>query len=274
MATVGELEICSGLERLGIGQGSIIVVHSSLSSFGRVEGGAEGLISALRRVVGVDGLIIMPTHAYCFVGRAGVTGYDPLRSPSETGVVPATFWRQCDVLRSLHPTHCQAAWGNRAAMVLADHDKRAAVGVDSPLHRAAQWGGVVLQLGVRHTTNTSIHLAESLAEVPYLRLPFRMNWGVEALVRGRDGSDEIVPLVNGECPGESKEFGRVESLLAGRGLSREVMIGSCRAVATPLAEMVEVTVAELKRNPCFLLRDDDNDPFYGRAWKASACLKR
>ncbi len=266
MRTVGAADIIAGLERLGIGRNSIIMVHSSLSSFGRVDGGAEAVIEALQAAVGVDGLVIMPTHAYCFTGRLGVTGYDPLRTPSETGTVPAAFWKRAEVLRSLHPTHSQAAWGNRAAEVLADHDHRAAVGADSPLHRAAQWGGTILQFGVTHTTNTTIHLAESLAEVPYLRIPFRAGWGVEALVRRRDGRTEVVPPVNGECPGASSEFDRLAPLLDGRKLTRRTTIGKALTAATPMAELVEVAVHELRRNPRFFLRNAPDDAYYGRAW--------
>lgn len=273
MQGVNKREIRQGLERLGIGAGSIIMVHTSLKSFGRVDGGEEALIEALKETVGPDGLVIMPAHAYCFVGRPGVTPYDPRRSPSETGLVPATFWRQSDVLRSLHPTHSQAAWGSRAAEILADHDQRGAVGADSPLHRAAKWGGIVLQLGVSHGSNTTIHLAESLARVPYLYLPFRVEWGTEVIIRNPDGTSRIMPLPCGECPGESKEFVRVGPLLDSRNLTRRTKIGPCNAAAMPMAEMVELTVAELKRDPCFLLREDESNPFYARAWKISECAR-
>lgn len=45
---------------IGIESGAILEVHSSFSSFGYVEGGAETVISALKEVVGSDGSIFMP----------------------------------------------------------------------------------------------------------------------------------------------------------------------------------------------------------------------
>jgi hypothetical protein len=45
-------EIKRGLEKLGLKTGSIVMVHSSLSSFGYVEGGADAVIDALFEVVG------------------------------------------------------------------------------------------------------------------------------------------------------------------------------------------------------------------------------
>lgn len=54
-------EIMTGLNQNGIETGFSIMVHSSLSSFGRVDGGAETVIQALQDVVGEAGTIIAPT---------------------------------------------------------------------------------------------------------------------------------------------------------------------------------------------------------------------
>jgi len=252
--------IVEGLHGLGIGPGSIMVVHSSLRSFGRVDGGAETVIAALKEAVTRSGLVVMPTHTLCMIGRPGAEPFDVHRSVAYTGQIPNVFWQQADVLRSLHPTHSDAAWGDRAAALLADHLHRGPVGVDSPLHRAAQWGGVVLQLGVGHGSNTTLHLAEVLAEVPYVQVPYRKEWGDVALMRTEDGRVEQVPMVNGERPGCSSGFVAIEPLLRDRGLQRETMIGSCRARAIPALAMLEVAVELLRRNPAALLCDNPECP--------------
>lgn len=53
-------DIINGLLDLGLKSGDEIEVHSSLSSFGYVDGGAETVISALKDVVGENGSIFMP----------------------------------------------------------------------------------------------------------------------------------------------------------------------------------------------------------------------
>lgn len=53
-------DIISGLLDLGLTSGDEIEVHSSLSSFGYVDGGAETVIFALKEVVGECGSIFMP----------------------------------------------------------------------------------------------------------------------------------------------------------------------------------------------------------------------
>lgn len=57
---VTKTDIIKGLLDLGIRAGDEIEVHSSLSSFGYVEGGAETVISALKEAVGEQGSIFMP----------------------------------------------------------------------------------------------------------------------------------------------------------------------------------------------------------------------
>ena len=54
--------IVQGLRELGLREGDLMVVHSSLSSFGYVVGGPDTVIDALLETVGPRGTVIMPTH--------------------------------------------------------------------------------------------------------------------------------------------------------------------------------------------------------------------
>ncbi len=48
---IGRQTIQDGLRGLGLGAGDLVVVHSSLSSFGWVDGGADAVIDALLAAV-------------------------------------------------------------------------------------------------------------------------------------------------------------------------------------------------------------------------------
>ena len=52
--------IYQDLNRLGINNNDIVLVHSSLSSLGWVCGGAQAVIIALMEVVGNSGTLVMP----------------------------------------------------------------------------------------------------------------------------------------------------------------------------------------------------------------------
>ena len=48
------------LTQLGVEKGMVLEVHSSLSSFGEHEGGAETVINTLKEIVTEEGSIFMP----------------------------------------------------------------------------------------------------------------------------------------------------------------------------------------------------------------------
>ena len=55
--------IIKGLTSVGLNQGNVVLVHSSLSSFGYVEGGADAVIDALLETVGPAGTVVVPTFS-------------------------------------------------------------------------------------------------------------------------------------------------------------------------------------------------------------------
>ena len=56
--------IQNGLRKVGIENGDVVFVHSSLSSFGHVEGAADTVIDALVETVGNEGTIVMPAFTW------------------------------------------------------------------------------------------------------------------------------------------------------------------------------------------------------------------
>ncbi len=56
-------DIKVGLMKLGLNRGDTVGVHSSLSSFGYVEGGADAVIDALLETVGESGNVVVSTHS-------------------------------------------------------------------------------------------------------------------------------------------------------------------------------------------------------------------
>jgi len=50
------------LQKLGVVNGDILLIHSSLSSMGWVIGGAEAVVLALLQAVGENGTLVMPAQ--------------------------------------------------------------------------------------------------------------------------------------------------------------------------------------------------------------------
>jgi aminoglycoside 3-N-acetyltransferase len=109
--------IASDLAAAGLARGGTVLVHSSLSSLGRVEGGAETVTGGLLDALGPDGTLLMPALSYAAV-TAACPRFDLRSTPSNIGLIPETFRRMPGVLRSLHPTHSVCGVGPRAEALL------------------------------------------------------------------------------------------------------------------------------------------------------------
>lgn len=64
MRTVDKNNIVADLTQLGLKQGDVVIVHTSLKSIGYVCGGAQTVIEALIEVVTSEGTIVMPTQSW------------------------------------------------------------------------------------------------------------------------------------------------------------------------------------------------------------------
>jgi aminoglycoside 3-N-acetyltransferase len=77
-------DLAASFAEVGVRRGGALLVHSSLSSLGMVQGGEHVVIDALLEAVGPDGLLIMPTHTWSTVHAAQPVFHEQL-SPSVTG---------------------------------------------------------------------------------------------------------------------------------------------------------------------------------------------
>ena len=171
------------LEACGIREGQTIIVHCSLSKLGWVVGGAEVVIQALIRAVGSNGTIVMPTQtwknldpsrnlheiprSWWSIVREYWPAYDPAITPSVgMGVVAELFRTWPGAKRSSHPVRSFAALGAKAQWLVNDHDLEDVFGNSSPLGKLYDLDGYILLIGVNHSSNTSLHLAEYRANYP------------------------------------------------------------------------------------------------------------
>lgn len=181
-ATVSSL--VTDLRELGVEQGDVVLVHSSLSALGWVCGGAQAVVDALLETVTESGTVVVPTHTPQYSDprnwsnppvpdewiptiETEMPGYHPAVTPTRgVGAIPECFRTYPAVVRSRHPEVSFAAWGSDADEIVGDHSFDYSLGDGSPLGRVRERDGLVLLLGVGHPVNTSLHLAEYRADRP------------------------------------------------------------------------------------------------------------
>ena len=242
------------LRRMGIQTGDELIIHSSMKSIGRVRGGPRTVIRALQEAVGPKGALIMPTFSYCFEKvYSPAAAYDRKTSPSRTGLLTEAFRKCRGVLRSGHPTHSVAVWGRLAKELTAGHEHIGGLDVGSPFHHAACLGAKVCMIGCDFTSLSLLHVAEALAEAPYLGI---FNWwhaGLRptALMKERGGRTAHVGYAT--VPGCGCGFVRVQSLAQRRGMLREAKLGNARVLLFNAAEILDLAARRIRQQPDYLL---------------------
>jgi aminoglycoside 3-N-acetyltransferase len=266
---VTRAEIADAIRRLGVRRDDVLLVHSSLRSFGRVDGGADAVIDVVLEAVGPDGQVVMPTFTRCRVSpeTPDPEPYDPAATScrSRTGAVPDAFWRRPQARRSLHPTHSLAVIGPRADEFVAGGERRN-FDPAGPFGRYARWGGRALFLGADLGSNTSAHLAEDWLGMPFLtaerarvRLPDR---GVETV--------ELTGYPSGLCRSYYGGGGVVKQAFREAGVLAAVDLNATRLQLASARDNLRVIAECEERIPGFLLCADHSDEFCRRG--IAACV--
>ena len=177
-----EPDILKQLEKFKVPSKCPVIVHSSLKAIGYIDGGAQTLLSALRkRFCKDDGLLCIPTHTWISMEL------DLCNPESNLGALPTAAANHPEGVRSLHPTHSITVFGNNAEEFVANE-----VYADTPTHPDGCYGniyredGYVLLIGVNQTKNTMIHCLEEILEVPG-RLTAEK---IDTVIRYKDGKEE------------------------------------------------------------------------------------
>ncbi|MDP6113075.1 MAG: AAC(3) family N-acetyltransferase [Planctomycetota bacterium] len=241
---------------LGIGEGDLVAMHSSLKSIGQVEGGADTVIDSLLACVGSDGTLMTPTFTNCFEGSKNTDVFERESTPSLTGLITEMLRKRPEAFRSLHPTHSAAAIGRLAEEITRDHLRATPLGAGSPFHRLCENDGWILLVGVGQDTNSFVHVAEVMAGVSYVNVFcwLHLDWRPSARFIDEDGQERTLDIY--ECPGDSRAFHKINPLLIERGCLREGLIGHAPSQLMKASHIYEVVRDAVEEDPAFVLCEE------------------
>ncbi|MGI5819308.1 MAG: AAC(3) family N-acetyltransferase [Armatimonadota bacterium] len=255
-ARVTEGDILQGLREVGLSAGDVVLVHSSLSAFGHVEGGPDTVIDALLEAVGKSGTVVVPTFDWGRAHKAERVTFD-LKNTScrkEMGIIPETFRLREEARRSTHVCHSVAAIGPRTREVLGHGVS--SFGAGSTFHALYDHDAWNLLLGVEFTSCTELHAVEE-----YMRVPYRYH---------RDYVGSTVILEDGtEVPSDSLEFlrydgylndfGKMRAVLEPHGVLRTTEIGDALVTNVRIRDIFDITREYMERDIGFLLNEPSRE---------------
>jgi aminoglycoside 3-N-acetyltransferase len=238
----------NGLRKLEIPPSQPLIAHASLSAFGDVHGGAETVLGAL---LGAFHTVVMPSFTYktelipetgpeqnaCTYGsgkdfnRMAEFFRPDMPADRLMGKIAETLRTRAGAQRSSHPV--LSFTGINAGDILGTQTLKDPLAPIGALYEAEGW---VLLLGVDHTSNTSLHFAETRAG----RKQF-LYWALTPA-----GVVECP-----RCPGCSAGFQAITMRLG--NATRLVEVGPGIIQAMPLKDLVDIAYQWIQEDPLALL---------------------
>ena len=236
-----------GLTGLMPGGCRVLMMHSSLTACGYVEGGANTVVTEVSRFCNT---ICMPTHTYCYprAGDINAPVFDSEQTPSRVGHITDFFWRLPHVCRSRHPSHSLAVRGANAEGICQDHEFcQTPCGAGTPYQKLIEEDAAVLMFGTSMDTYTLFHTAEDAASCEYLYFdqPLMLRYSAGGATHScRTWRQDM------SVPRRFTEMGRV---LEKEGLLRRVSLGRGELLLVPSSRQThEFLLEHLRRDPWYL----------------------
>lgn len=174
--SIHKSHLLQGFAALGLREGDALLFHSSLRSFGYVEGGADTVIDGAVEAVGESGTVVVPTFVQKVNGESATyrtrhEAWDIDTSPSDVGHVTEVFRRRPEAVRSDHCCDSLAAIGADAMAAMGGHrnagpryspwDEKA-FGHGSPWDWLVERNALYLLMGVGFNVCSIFHYNQAL----------------------------------------------------------------------------------------------------------------
>lgn len=248
--TATRSSLAADLRAIGFAPGDAVLVHAALRQVGRVIGGPDTILDAMRDVVGPEGTILGYTDWQLedfgrdyLDYRDQVPAFDPLRSRAtrDNGFWPEMLRTTPGALRSGNPGASMAAIGGRAAWFVADHALDYGYGPQSPLGKLVEAKGKVLMLGATLDHMTLLHHAEHLADFPNKRVK---RYEAPLLIDGVPTWRRFEEFDTSDSPDGMADdyFATIVEAFLATGQGTRGPVGAADSVLVPAAEMIDFAV--------------------------------
>lgn len=253
--------LIDAFRKLGVSSNQILEVHTSLSAFDYVVGGARTVVDALMEVVGENGTLLMPVQTsdnsepsdwqfpsippetYQMV-REAIPAFDANDSSlTYMGEVVENFRHRNGVVISNHPSTSYAAWGRYAKLLCNRQSLHFPLAEESPTARLYELKGNVLLLGVDFDKATCMHLAEYRCDARPIVIR-------GACMQTKDGPKWKKYL---DLDIDSEVFIKVRKSMQRKNMVKRAMLGNCRMFYFSASAAIDEATSYLERTQVYEL---------------------
>lgn len=160
--------------KLGIREGDVVLIHSSLGNLNLGCSPFE-ILNLLLKIVGDEGTILFPTYpkltSQLFLESNKV--FNVNKTPSYMGILSELARRHPKAVRSLHPTKSVVAIGKHAEDLTKNHSESIyPYGVQSPYYKINNYNGKIIGIGVSTKNLSCIHCVDDFMKDKFPVMPY------------------------------------------------------------------------------------------------------
>lgn len=246
----GKDDLVNDFRALGVSEGDTLNIKASLSSIGKVEGGAHTVIEALLEVVGTEGTIVTDSFVNCYrlplssKHKKSISRND---TPSYAGAMANAMIKHPKSFRSKHPIQKFAAIGKRAEVLMNNHTPNSYA--YDVLRVLVETGGKNLKIGSDEKVYGigTTHVAIGALGLRQKRPRSGVNYLVD---------DGLVKLFELNWSGAGHGFNKFMPMYQQAGaILGQGYVGYAPAKITDMKKTYDVEIDVLKSNPSFQLCD-------------------
>ncbi|SFT51602.1 aminoglycoside 3-N-acetyltransferase [Lishizhenia tianjinensis] len=236
-------DLIQTFKAIGIVEGDNLLVHSSLSKIGFVEGGPQAVVDALLQSVGENGNLLMPNSPNASLQLDYIRNlkcFDVVNDKSALGAITEYFRNLPQAIRSLHPTEPVSCIGKDAEYFTKDHQlDNTPYAQNSPWYKLAKRGGKILYIGVSlDNAGTSLHCMEdAVADFKY-PVYFKEEFTVDL----KDVNGNLSTITTKVHNPEFSALRKCDELLPlfiEKGVAKEVRVGKAKTYLFDAEKMLE-----------------------------------
>jgi aminoglycoside 3-N-acetyltransferase len=220
--------------------------HSSLFSFGKIEGGPELLISNLLSYIGSDGTLILPSFTYSYCKNQV---YDLVYSKSRVGVLADIALSRGDSIRSLDPIFSMVAIGSQAEDLMKLESPNC-FGPKSIYQKINDIGCTFLLLGVDFSSLSFFMHLEKKLNVPYRY--DKAFYGQTVTPNGSFNSKAIHYVRDMQLAAKTNRS-RIAKDILNHSMCNQKYLAYSNHISVPSSVVEEVVIKRYKSNKTYLI---------------------
>lgn len=251
------------LRDMGIKEKDSLLVHSSLSKIGFVEGGAQTVVEALLKVIGEQGHLLMPNSpndSFQLDYIKSLSCFDVKESSSKLGSITEHHRLHPKSVRSWHPTEPVSCIGPEAAYFVGEHfGQITPYNEKSPFYRVAERNGKILMIGVTlDNAGTNLHTLEDA--VKDFTFPVYHPTVFEVKIKAPNGDSHTVKTkVHNPEWSKKRKCDELIPLFVKEGVLQHTKLGNASCLLIDAQKMFDVMVKSYHKKGVTMYTPNGND---------------